>query len=295
MTIKDLQCFLKVSEEKSISHAAESLYMSPQGVSKVIQRLEEELQITLLTRTNNGVQLTDYGENFLPHARNMVDEYCSSYLDLERLKNEKKGILRLASAFGVLRYLSPELLHEFTHRNRDIHLDYMEFPDSYVEQELLDQNYDIALLPYQHEDPDLVYIPLFSKEICFIAHSDSAFYEASEVSIRDIMAEPLTIESDSFVIHHIISDTADKEGADFQPYFNTSGFSLCYKLLREHEANTVSMPFIFDDMKSDDARLIPLQEHPQWNVALVYRKGEEVSEMMQKFVDFVTEWCGTLD
>ena len=49
MDIKDLKCFAAVYEERSINRAAGKLFITSQGLGKVIHKLEEELDLTLLS------------------------------------------------------------------------------------------------------------------------------------------------------------------------------------------------------------------------------------------------------
>ena len=52
-------------------------------------------------------------------------------------------------------------------------------------------------------------------------------------------------------------------------YFNISGFSLCYKLCYEGEGNTISMPFMYEDIKYHNLRRIYFKEHPMWTDAMI--------------------------
>ena len=45
MTTKDLNCFVEVCRHGSISSAARELYISTQGLSKILQKLEAELEL----------------------------------------------------------------------------------------------------------------------------------------------------------------------------------------------------------------------------------------------------------
>ncbi|MCC8065917.1 MAG: LysR family transcriptional regulator [Clostridiales bacterium] len=58
---KKLDTFLLVSECKSFSKAAQALYITPSAVIQQINHLEQELQVTLFTRTKHGLALTDAG------------------------------------------------------------------------------------------------------------------------------------------------------------------------------------------------------------------------------------------
>ena len=47
MNIKDLNVFITVAETKHLTNASKLLYMTPQGVSKIIKNLESECDIAL--------------------------------------------------------------------------------------------------------------------------------------------------------------------------------------------------------------------------------------------------------
>ena len=55
MNTKDLKCFQTVYEEGSIHQAARKLYITPQGLSKNIRLLENELGAQLFERTKKGL------------------------------------------------------------------------------------------------------------------------------------------------------------------------------------------------------------------------------------------------
>lgn len=68
-----LRAFVTVADELHFGRAAEALFISQQGLSKRILRLEAILGCTLLDRDRRGVALTDAGRLLLPEARKAVD------------------------------------------------------------------------------------------------------------------------------------------------------------------------------------------------------------------------------
>ena len=72
METKNLKSFIAVYEQGSMAKASQALYISPQGLSKSIARLEADLGETLFTRTNRGVAPTPYAVELYPKAREMV-------------------------------------------------------------------------------------------------------------------------------------------------------------------------------------------------------------------------------
>ena len=72
MEYKQLQVFLKVCETKSITKAAERLFISQQAVSRIIANLESELNARLFIRTPQGVELTDWGGELEQHHHDSI-------------------------------------------------------------------------------------------------------------------------------------------------------------------------------------------------------------------------------
>lgn len=67
-----LTVFLCVADCGSFSKAAEQLYISPTAIMKQINSLEKHLNLTLLTRTNQGIHLTKAGESIYKDAKAMI-------------------------------------------------------------------------------------------------------------------------------------------------------------------------------------------------------------------------------
>ena len=68
MDIKDLKVFHTIAKEESIAKASRILYMTPQGISKIVKNLEAEMGCRLFTRNKSGMQLTESGRRFLEYA-----------------------------------------------------------------------------------------------------------------------------------------------------------------------------------------------------------------------------------
>ena len=74
MTLQQLRYLIAISEHGSINAAAQSLYVSQSNLSTAIKELERELGITIFTRTNRGVTLTNDGTELLGYARQVIEQ-----------------------------------------------------------------------------------------------------------------------------------------------------------------------------------------------------------------------------
>ena len=71
MEVRNLVTFLKVTELKSFSRAAEALDYSQSAVTVQIQQLERELGVQLFDRIGKTVSITQYGKDFVSYARDV--------------------------------------------------------------------------------------------------------------------------------------------------------------------------------------------------------------------------------
>lgn len=74
MNIQHLKYALEVARAGSISKAAEKLLMGQPNLSRAIKELEESLGITIFDRSAKGIFLTAEGEEFLSHAKKILNQ-----------------------------------------------------------------------------------------------------------------------------------------------------------------------------------------------------------------------------
>lgn len=77
MNDKELKYMLAIAGEGSIQKAAASLGKNPSSLSRAVQRIEEELDITLFRRTPSGLVPTAEGEVYLAAAGEILELYAS--------------------------------------------------------------------------------------------------------------------------------------------------------------------------------------------------------------------------
>lgn len=84
-----LKYAVEVDKTRSISKAAEGMYMGQPNLSRAIKELEESLGITIFRRTSKGMEPTPQGERFLVHARSILAQ-IEEMESLYRMEKENK-------------------------------------------------------------------------------------------------------------------------------------------------------------------------------------------------------------
>ena len=73
MRLEQFEYFIEIANSKSISIAAENLFISQPALSRSIKALEEELGVTLFYRTVDGMRLTKAGQELYPEMKEIID------------------------------------------------------------------------------------------------------------------------------------------------------------------------------------------------------------------------------
>ena len=102
MDIKAIEYFVQTFKEQNISKAANTLFISQQGLSKSIRSLETELGVPLFYRTKTGVEPTEYANLILPYAQAIVSNYIQLKNSIDELGNTHTGTIKLGLVNGAI-------------------------------------------------------------------------------------------------------------------------------------------------------------------------------------------------
>jgi LysR family hydrogen peroxide-inducible transcriptional activator len=106
MNLQELRYFAAVVEHRHFGRAAEACNVSQPTLSSQLRKLETELGVTLLERTNKRVDLTPVGRQILEHAQRALAETTQIESVARAARDPLVGALRL----GVIPTLAPYLL-----------------------------------------------------------------------------------------------------------------------------------------------------------------------------------------
>lgn len=113
MNEKDCLMLQYISEEQSLTKAAERLFITQPALTYRLQQMERELGVPIIIKHAKGTKFTPEGEYLVAYAKKTLDELYKMKEYVANMRNEVKGNLRLgvSSYFGL--YKLPPLLKTF--------------------------------------------------------------------------------------------------------------------------------------------------------------------------------------
>lgn len=142
ITLEELLAFTSVVDSGSITSAAEQLGQTTSGISRALSRLEKKLDTTLMRRTTRRLELTEEGQSFLGHARDIIRsvENAEEQMALRRLI--PAGKLRVNAAAPFMEHVIVPLVAGFRQSYPQIEL---ELNTDNLIIDLLEKRTDIAI------------------------------------------------------------------------------------------------------------------------------------------------------
>jgi DNA-binding transcriptional LysR family regulator len=111
-TLKQIQTFMEVARQRSVSKAAERLFVTQPAVSMQIRQLEDAFGLALVEPVGRNIGLTHAGEAFLTHAIAAMGQLKDLEANMAEHVGLKKGRIDLA-VVSTAKYFIPMLLVRF--------------------------------------------------------------------------------------------------------------------------------------------------------------------------------------
>ena len=113
MNLQKYLSFVKTVEYGSFTKAAEILNYSQSGISRMINDLEKEWNVSLLERNRTGVKLTSDGMKILPIAQSVCNEFNRLQEQVDEINGLGSGLIRIGTFSSVATHWLPKIIKEF--------------------------------------------------------------------------------------------------------------------------------------------------------------------------------------
>jgi len=146
MTLTQLEYVLAVNKHRHFGRAAESCFVTQPTLSMQLQKLEDELQLTLFDRSKTPIAPTDEGLIIIEQAEKIIKEQRRLYSIVDETKSEVTGDFKLAVIPTLSPYLIPIFIRSFNKNYPKVRLQISEHKTEDIIEMIKKDEVDAALL-----------------------------------------------------------------------------------------------------------------------------------------------------
>ena len=173
-TLHQLQIFLKITQEQSVTKASEELHLTQPAVSIQLKKFQEQFDIPLVEIIGRKLYVTDFGKEVAVAAEKILDEaYLLNYKALAH-KGQLSGRLKI-SIVSTAKYVMPYFLSGFlkTHSGVELLMDVTN--KSKVIESLEKNEVDFSLVSVLPQNLEIDKVELMENKLFVVANNDRKF------------------------------------------------------------------------------------------------------------------------
>ncbi|HET8930218.1 MAG TPA: LysR family transcriptional regulator [Acidimicrobiales bacterium] len=191
MDLRQLAALTAVGDHRSFSAAARSLHTVQSNVSAHVAKLEDELGVILVDRSDGS--FTEAGELVAARARRIEAELDALGSDLASSEQSITGPVRLGMIGTTARWLIPLLLPAIAQQHPGIQLTIIDATTTSLIPQLLTRRLDVAVINLPVHSQDVSAEPLFEEHHVLIAPLDHPLSHLDEVGLTELSRHPLLL------------------------------------------------------------------------------------------------------
>ncbi len=291
LSFKSLQCFVTLVKTQSFTRTAEQLYLTQPTISKILQQLEQQLQVQLLVKPEHGrkrqVELTEIGHRIYQHALELLQAEQNIFLEIENYQQLKTGTLKLGVP-PLGSQLLTTALFDYHQQWPEIELSFLEVGSKGIEQALLNNELDVGVLLHPFDQQIFNSIELCDYPLMVLLRRDAAWATRKKIHLEELQHQSFLMFPENFSLNRIILDACQQHG--FYPSIacRTSQWNLLADMVLQRMGIALLPQYYTDMLDPDLFAAIPLERpNIQWHLAMAWKKNLPISPAVQAWLAII--------
>lgn len=282
MNLRDLRYLVAVAEHRHFGRAAESCFVSQPTLSTQIKKLEDELGVTLIERTNRQVMLTPVGERIVAQAQRVLREVAQMVHIAEEHQDPYGGEFRLGIIPTVAPYLLPKILGPIKKAFPKLRIQLTEAQTAMLVRMIREGDLDAVILALPLDEDNLKQVKLYTEPFYFAVSRNHPKATLKSVRLEDLDHEQVLLLEDG----HCLRDQALEICHSHNAVENTNFRATSIETLRQMVAANVGvtlMPELAIASRSGPVRYLPFEDDdPHRDIGLCWRASSIRGELLRE-------------
>lgn len=227
MNMQHLDTFCTVLNEKSMTAAAQKLFLTQPAVSLQIRNLEESLGVELLVRGVRSIKPTPQGSRLYDYAKKILNLVEQSKIAIQSMDEDVSGPIRVGTINSIGLHLVGPVFSLFLQNNNSVRLNLRYGEGSSIINRLEKGQVELAILPdakkeFGRDPKDCLSDVIINDEMVLVAaNSDPAI--PNEITLDQFADRPVVLLSDEYPgFEKTLGREMRKGGRVLKPVFETA-------------------------------------------------------------------------
>lgn len=286
-TLRQLEIFVKVAEHRSMSRAAEELYLSQSAVSVQIRNLAEAVGMPLHEVLGKQLYLTDAGEEVLATAQQVFSAIGRLEQTIDRMKGLTSGRLRIA-VVTTAKYFLPRILGAFYRDHPSIDIEFHVGNRAQIIDRLDENRDDFYIFNDLPRDLDIESHVFLPNPLAVIASKSHALAGKKGLRWSDLKDETLLLREEGSGTYNAIRRHLDEHGETLGKTMTIASNEAIKYSVVENLGITILSAYVLADADVHDLVQLRVAGFPilsDWYI--VYPKSKRLSLIAEQFLEFV--------
>ncbi len=291
MTMRHLRIFITVTDESSITAAAEKLYLSQPSVSIAIKELETHYGQPLFERVSRKLYITPFGKQVYHYAKRVI----LSFNELEQMaqSNQHQDVIRVGTGTAIGSLFMPRVVTQFKKLHPTAKIYITIDRSSLYPRSLADNSLDFVITEKIPESTDLQTMSVQSSSIVAVCHKDHPLAQKKVLTAQDFVDVDIIIREpnsstrntlNAFFRENNVSIDPLWESIDVLAIINAVNANLGVSFLASSHVQAVDYP----NLVVLNVEGLSINHY----VNIYYHKDKQLTPLMYEFINFFMQHYG---
>lgn len=298
MTLQQLKYAVAVADTRNITEASRRVYISQPSLTAAIHELEAEMGITIFSRSNKGVTITNEGDEFLSYARQVLEQ-ANLLEERFKSKDEDSGntifsvscqhysfavnaFVDVIKRFGGNEYnftlretQTHEIIEDVAHLKSEIGVLYLSSRNENVISKLIKKN-------------NLIFEPIFTTPLHVFISKKNPLAKKKKIKLSDLSAFPyLTYEQGDYNSFYFAEEPLTEIDFDCPKNIQVRDRATLFNLLIGLDGYTICSGIISHELNGPEIIARPLDCKDHMTVGIITRKSMNLSRYANAYIEAI--------
>ncbi|WP_426092222.1 LysR family transcriptional regulator [Flavobacterium sp. DSR3-2] len=286
-TLHQLQVFLKITQNKSITKAAIELHLTQPAVSIQLRNFQDQFDVPLTEVIGRKLYVTDFGKEIAIAAEKILNEVHAINFKTMAFKGQLTGRLKI-SVVSTGKYVIPYFLSDFLKQNQGVELLLDVTNKTKVLKNLENNEVDFSLVSVLPETLQIEKIELMPNTLYLVANIDQQI--GNEIQDKKIIENlPIIYREQGSGTRYIMEKFIEYNQLTVpKKMVLTSNEAVKQAVLAGLGCSIMPIIGIKNELNNGSLQIIPVKGLPiesNWN--LIWLKGKKFSPVAKAYIKFI--------